>query len=414
MIFLFIHQNFPGQYRNIIRYLANNPENHVYFITQNNKNWMDGVAKVTYSVQIPTQQNIHPYMIEVDKGIRTGVAVAQVCKSLRDQGVMPDIITGHSGWGETLYVKDIFPDTPILSYFEFYYHSSHVDFNFDPEFQRDIDDPLRLRTKNTINLLSFDSTDWGNSPTKWQRSLYPPEMRSRITTIHEGVDTEIVKPCPTAWLQMARQGLILTPKDEVITYVSRNLEPYRGFHIFMRAAREILRRRPQAHVVLVGGDGVSYGAPPPPGDTFRAMMLREVGNDIPPDRIHFLGRVSYEVYLNLLQVSSAHVYLTYPFVLSWSFIEAMACGCAVIGSSTPPVLEVLKDGENGLLVDFFDPIGIADRIDQILEHPTRMQDIRDAARNTAVTRFDFLTCLMPKWLALYDDLANRRRPALNL
>jgi glycosyltransferase involved in cell wall biosynthesis len=276
-----------------------------------------------------------------------------------------------------------------------------------------LDDPLRLRTKNTVNLLSFDATDWGNTPTAWQRSLYPPEMRSRITRIHEGVDVEIAKPCPTAWLQMARQSLILRPEDEVITYVSRNLEPYRGFHIFMRAAQEILRRRPKAHVVIVGGDSVSYGAPAPNGENYRSMMLRELGNSLPMERIHFLGRVSYEIYLNLLQVSSAHVYLTYPFVLSWSFVEAMACGCAIIGSATPPVQEVMEDGKNGFEVDFFDVIGIADRVDQILDDPTRMEHIRAAARETAVSKFDFMTQLMPHWMQIIDDLIAGRRPATN-
>jgi glycosyltransferase involved in cell wall biosynthesis len=413
MIFLFVHQNFPGQYRNIIRHLANDPENQVYFVTQNNNNWMDGVAKIVYTVQMPKQSSYHQYTIDFDKAVRTGLAVAQVCRSLRDQGIIPDFIAGHSGWGETLYLKDVFPESPLLSYFEFYYHYSNVDMNFDPEFRQYLDDPLRLRTKNAVNLLSFDATDWGNAPTAWQRSLYPPEMRPRITTIHEGVNVEIAKPCATAWLQMARQGLILRPEDEVVTYVARNLEPYRGFHIFMRAAAEILRRRPKAHVVIVGGDSVSYGAPAPNGQNYRMMMLAELGDSLPLDRVHFLGKVPYEIYLNLLQVSSAHVYLTYPFVLSWSFIEAMACGCAMIGSATPPVQEVMKDGVNGLEVDFFDFLGIADRVDQILDDPTRMNHLRVAARETAVTKFDFMSHLMPKWMKLIDDMVEGRKPALN-
>jgi glycosyltransferase involved in cell wall biosynthesis len=178
----------------------------------------------------------------------------------------------------------------------------------------------------------------------------------------------------------------------------------------MRAAKEILRRRPKSHIVIVGGDEVSYGAPPPPGETFRSLMLKELGSDLPTDRIHFIGQVSYEIYLNVLQISSAHVYLTYPFVLSWSFLEAMACGCAIIGSDTPPVLEVLKDNENGLVVDFFSPIGIADRVDQILDQPDKMRHIRLGARDTAVAQFDFKKVMLPRWLSLMDDLMNGRRP----
>jgi glycosyltransferase involved in cell wall biosynthesis len=307
-------------------------------------------------------------------------------------------------------VKDVFPTAPLLSYLEFYYHFSYVDVNFDPEYPTAMGEAFRLRAANAVNLVAYDAADWGNTPTEWQRSLYPPEMRTRITTIHEGVDTNVATPNPAASVTIAHKNLVLTAADEVITYVARNLEPYRGFHIFMRAAREILQRRRNAHIIIVGGDEVSYGAPPPPGETFRSLMLKELGTDLPTDRIHFTGQVPYNFYLNVLQISSAHVYLTYPFVLSWSFIEAMACGCAIIGSDTPPVLEVLKDNENGLIVDFFSPTGIADRVDQILDRPDKMQHIRSGARNTAVAQFDFGTVMLPRWLSLMDDLMNGRRP----
>jgi len=410
MIFLFIHQNFPGQYKQIVRYLADQPGNTVYFITQNNNNTMVGVKKLVYKVDIPKALNCHPFSADYDIAVRTGLAVAQVCQTLQQQGIKPDVIAGHCGWGETLFVKDVFRDAPLLSYFEFFYHFSSVDVDFDQEYPADSRAAFRLRTRNAVNLLSFDATDWGNTPTKWQRSLHPPEMRTRLTTIHEGVDTNLVRPNPEAWVKVGDGNLILKPSDEVVTYIARNLEPYRGFHIFMRAVKEILRRRPKARVIIIGGDDVSYGPPHPSGKTFREIMLAEVGQDLPLDRIFFAGQVSYDVYLSVLQISSAHVYLTYPFVLSWSFIEAMACGCAVIGSDTPPVLEVLKDGENGLVVDFFSPVEIADRVDEILDHPTRMQHLRDAARQTAVSKYDFKTVLLPCWLSLMDDLMNGRKP----
>jgi glycosyltransferase involved in cell wall biosynthesis len=414
MIFLFLHQNFPGQYKHLARYLADQPENTVYFITQNTSNFMEGVKKLVYTVQIPTALNAHPYSAEYDIAVRTGVAVAQVCETLQQQGIIPDFILGHCGWGETLFVKDVFPETPLLSYFEFYYHFSFVDVNFDPEYPTDARERFRLRSRNAVGLLSFDACDWGNTPTHWQRSLHPPELRARITAIHEGVDTNIAKPDPTAWLSVGSDNLVLTRNDEVITYVSRNMENYRGFHTFMRAAKEILRRRPKAQIVAIGGDEVSYGAAHPSGETFRTVMLRELGDDFDKDRIHFLGQVTYETYLSVLQISSAHIYLTYPFVLSWSFIEAMSCGCAIIGSDTPPVLEVLRDGENGLAVDFFSATGIADRVDAILDHPDRMQAIRTAARQTAVEQFDFKTVMLPRWLGLIDDLMAGRRPKTDL
>jgi glycosyltransferase involved in cell wall biosynthesis len=410
MIFLFIHQNFPGQYKQIVRYLADQPGNTVYFITQNNSNVMRGVKKLVYKVDTPTSLNCHPFSVDYDIAVRTGLAVAQVCQTLQQQGIRPDIIAGHCGWGETLFVKDVFRDSPLLSYFEFFYHFSYVDVDFDPEYLSDSRAAFRLRTRNAVNLLSFDAADWGNTPTSWQRSLHPPEMRTRLTTIHEGIDTNLARPSPEAWVKVGNQGRILKCEDEVITYVSRNLEPYRGFHIFMRAAREILKRRPNAHIIVIGGDEVSYGAPHPSGRTFREVMMAEVGGDLPMDRIFFTGQLSYDLYLNVLQISSAHVYLTYPFVLSWSFIEALSSGCAIIGSDTPPVLEIVNDGENGLIVDFFSPTAIADKVDTILDHPTRMRHLRDAARRTAVSKYDFKTVMLPCWLSLMDDLMNSRIP----
>ena len=412
MIALFIHQNFPGQYRHLVRTLADDPANRVYFITQPNDNAMYGVEKITYAMPPVPTLNCHPFTVDFDIAVRHGMAVVEACRYLISLGVKPDIICGHSGWGELMFVKDMFPDTPILSYFEFYYHVHNVDVDFDPEFPGNPDDAFRLRARNAVGLLSFDSVDWGNAPTRWQRSVHPPELRSRISVVHEGVDTDLVRPDPDAWLHLERAGVRLTARDEVVTYVARSLEPYRGFHIFMRAAREILRRRPRTHILIVGADGVSYGAPSPDGRSWREIMIEETGLAGEP-RVHFLGQIPHEAYLKLLQVSSAHIYLTYPFVLSWSFIEAMAAGCAIVGSSTPPVMEVLKDGENGLAVDFFSVEAIADRVDSILDDPDRRSDLRRAARQTAVSQFDLRTRTLPRWTNLIDDLLNGRRPKID-
>jgi len=412
MNYLFIHQNFPGQYVHLVRHLASQPGNQVYFITQPNDNNMTGVRKITYAKDERKRINCHAYSAEIDRAIYAGASVADVCRDLRGQGFRPDLIVGHSGWGETLFVKDVYPDVPLLANFEFYYHSSGVDVGFDPEFISIFQDPSRLRTRNATNLLAFEAADWGHSATQWQRSLYPPEIRSRISAIHEGVDTNIVRPNRSAVFKLPGSGRVLTRRDEVVTYVSRNLEPYRGFHTFMRALPALLRRRKRAQVVIVGGDGVSYGAPPPPRSTFKEMMLLELRAKLDLSRVHFVGMLEYRDYLNLLQVSSAHVYLTYPFVLSWSFIEAMACGCLVVGSGTPPVLEVLQDEVNGLTVDFFAPRALAYRIGSALEQADKMQALRSAARKTAVKHFDLNKVLLPRWNALCDDLINGRRPTV--
>jgi glycosyltransferase involved in cell wall biosynthesis len=412
MNYLFIHQNFPGQYRHLVAHLAKDPNNRVYFLTQPNENAMPGVFKIVYPKDQRGFVNCHAYAVELDRAITTGAMAAEACRGLVDQGFRPDLIVGHSGWGETLFIKDVFPDTPLLANFEFFYHARGVDSDFDPEFVSIFNDPSRLRARNGTSLLAFQGADWGHAATQWQRSLHPAEMQSRISALHEGVNTEQVRPDPDATFKLPN-GRVLTCGDEVITYVARNLEPYRGFHVFMRALPQLLRRRKHAQVVIVGDDGVSYGAPPPPKSTFREMMLQEVGDQLDLERVHFMGLIDYASYLKLLQISSAHVYLTYPFVLSWSFLEAMACGCLIIGSSTAPVLEVLRDGENGITVDFFAYQELAERIEDALAQGKRLDHLRQAARATAVEQFDLNAVLLPRWMALLDDLLNGRRPPVD-
>jgi glycosyltransferase involved in cell wall biosynthesis len=413
MIVLFIHQNFPAQYRNLAHHLASDPANQVYFITQKTENAMVRVERIVYQLPPLPALNCHPLTVDFDIAVRHGMGVVEACRHLISRGIRPDVICGHCGWGELLFVKDVYPDVPILGYFEFYFHLRDADVGFDPEFPGSVDNPFQLRARNAVGLLSFDSVDWGNAPTAWQRSVHPPELRSRISVLHEGVDTDLVRPDPDAWLALGQAGIRLTARDEVVTYVSRALEPYRGFHIFMRAAAEILRRRPRTHILIVGADRPGYGPASADGRQWREVMLAETGLAA-ESRLHFLGHVPHDGYLKLLQVSSAHVYLTYPFVLSWSFIEAMSAGCAIIGSSTAPVLEVLEHERNGIAVDFFSPLEIADQVDAILDHPDRRADLREAARDTAVRDFDLKTRALPRWTALLDDLVAGRRPALNI
>lgn len=412
MNYLFVHQNFPAQYRHVVRHLVRKRGNQVYFITQPNDNAMLKVTKVTYPRDDRGPINCHAYSVEFDRAIHSGAAVANVCRGLLDSGFRPDLVVGHSGWGETLFIKDVFPDVPLLANFEFYYHAEGADVGFDPEFASTFSDPSRLRVRNAVNLLAFEAADWGHSATEWQRSLYPPEMRPRISKIHEGVDTTLARPARNASLKIPGLRRALTRRDQIVTYVARNLEPYRGFHVFMRSLPQVLRRCPRAQVLIVGGAGVSYGAPPPPQSTFRDVMIKELGAKLDLSRVHFLGMINHEAYLTLLQVSSVHVYLTYPFVLSWSFIEALASGCLVIGSATAPVLEILRDGENGVVVDFFSARALANRIESALKEPKRYETLREGARKTAVDHFDLNTVLLPRWDRLFDDLINHRRPCV--
>ena len=408
MRLLFIHQNFPGQFVHAARHLAQ-AGHEVCFITQPRSAWIDGVRKLEYRPPA-SAGGTHPYVRELESGVANGLAVARLCEWLGRDGFVPDIVIGHNGWGEILYVKDVWPQTRLLGYFEFFYRSSGSDVDFDPEFPPEADAPVRLRTRNAINLLGLDAVDWGLSPTEWQRSQYPPPHRDRITVQHEGVDTNLVRPDPSARLWLS-SGRCLSQSDEIVTYSARDLEPYRGFHVFMRALPRILQRRPQAQVLIVGGDGVSYGRKSEQAASYPAQLLAELEGRLDLRRVHFLGRLPYQQYLTVLQISTVHVYLTYPFVLSWSLLEAMSAGCRVIGSRTPPVEEVVHDRENGELVDFFDIDGLADRVAAALAQQTDDANnrMRTAARETVVRRYDARAVCLPAYLGLLQSVLRTGR-----
>lgn len=209
-------------------------------------------------------------------------------------------------------------------------------------------------------------------------------------------------------MRLGEAGTILRAGDEVVSFVNRNLEPYRGFHSFMRALPEILAARPRAQIVVVGGDAVSYGRAPRDGGTWRARLLAEVGSRLDLARVHFVGKLPYPTLIKLFQVTAAHVYLTYPFVLSWSMLEAMSAGALVIGSRTAPVEEVVQDGRNGLLVDFFSPVEIAQRVIEVLERPARFLELRMNARQTIVQKYDLLSCCLPAQIALAEGVGSGR------
>jgi glycosyltransferase involved in cell wall biosynthesis len=382
MNILFIHQFFPGQFKSLATRLALCRQHRIVAIERAGGSLPDPkIPRVTYAkysnISACEQNKFHPYLIHVDMAVRNGQAVARVLERLKTSGFTPDIILAHIGWGESLYCKDIFPNVPLLGYCEFYYHSRNSNADFDPEFPMSKNDALRIRTQNAPLLLSLTAMDYGITPTPWQKSLFPLEYQNRIEVLHEGVDTDAVASDSNATLSLP-DGRELHTGQEVVTYAARNLEPYRGFHHFMRAAAEICRRRPHCLILVEGGDGVSYSPRLPHGQTYRERMLMEAPVD--PQRVIFLGSTPFEQHLRLLQISAVHIYLTIPFVLSWSLLEAMATQTVVIASDTPPVRDVIENGKNGLLVDFFSSQQIADQVDEVLDHPGRMATVARAAR----------------------------------
>jgi glycosyltransferase involved in cell wall biosynthesis len=409
MKLLFVHQNFPGQYRRLAPYFAADPKNQVVSLSERHANRppvnFPGIRRALYDPPPGASKGTHHYLQGVEAAVRRGQSAVKVAIELRKQGFVPEVICAHPGWGEALYLKEVFPQAKLLNYYEFFYRFKGSDVGFDAEYPSTLDDMFKAPTKNATQLLSFVGADAGLSPTEWQRDQYPPFWRKLITVIHDGIDTATVRPDPQAVVKLEKAGLELRASDEVITYVSRNLEPYRGFHVFMRALPEILRRRPKAHVIVVGGDEVSYGRRPPAGKTYRQQLMAEVGKDLDLARVHFTGKVPYSQFISILQISTTHVYLTYPFVLSWSMLESMAAGCLVVGSRTPPVEEVIRDRENGLLCDFHSPADVAAKVVEALAEREALRPLRERARQTVLERYDLKTVCLPRHVALIQSLA---------
>jgi len=409
---LLIHQNFPAQFKHLAPALAARGDN-VVALTPKVKEpvkWQ-GVNIVPYTIEAQPAQGLHPWLVDFETKVARATSCYRAAVALRDKGFFPDLILAHHGWGESMFLKDVWPQARIGLYCELYHLNDYPHTNFDPEFQNPNpqDDAIRLRFKNLSNRLHFEFAEAGISPTEFQAATFPRDMLSRITVCHDGIDTQALGPNPDAVLPVA-PGRSLTRADEVVTFINRNLEPYRGYHIFMRALPELLKTRPEAQVVLIGGDEVSYGAQAPEGTTWKQIYIDEVRgriSDADWARVHFLGRVPYETYQAMMQISRAHVYLTYPFVLSWSLLEAMAFHTPIIASDTEPVREVLRDGSNALLFDFFDHGALVDTVVKLLDSPELAARLTAQARADVVHGYDLKTVCLPRQLQWIDDLSRR-------
>ena len=451
MNLLFVHQNFPGQYLHLARHLAAQPGNRVVAISQRQDGDLPNVTIRRYRPQRKTTPNVHHYLTSLEAGVLNAQAVARVALDLKKSGFIPDVMLGHNGWGEIWYLKEVFPQAPLIGYFEFFYQRHGADVGFDPAEPVRFDAGPRIRTRNAGNLLGLQAADWGQCPAQWQRSTYPTIYHPKLHLVHEGIDTDLVRPNPNATLRIpmiattargegshqekgnnktdtltrpedipasvtGRKGrhepsdplpLEFKAGDEVLTYVARNLEPYRGFPSFMRSLPKILQTRPNAQVLIVGGDEVSYGTPLPQGENWKKKMLKELGDSLDTNRIHFLGKVPYPTFIQILQISRVHLYLTVPFVLSWSMLEAMAAECLIVGSRTAPVEEVIEEGENGLLVDFFNPEEIAEQVIETLSNPDAFISLRRNARQSIIERYDLKRICLPKQLKLIENVRGK-------
>ncbi|MBU2981145.1 glycosyltransferase family 4 protein [Lentibacter algarum] len=410
MKILFIHQNFPGQFKHLAPALAKLGHQTVALTLRVDKptNW-NGVRVLPYKLKARQGQNVHPWLIDFDTKLTRAEACYHEAVKLREAGFTPDIIIAHHGWGESLFLKDVWPNAKLGLYCELYHQADYPHTGFDPEFQPVIKpvEALRLRMKNLNNHEHFDIADAGISPTHFQADTFPAEFRDKITVCHDGIHTDVLTPDENASLTL-ETGETLTRDDELITFVNRNLEPYRGYHIFMRALPRLLKERPNAKVLIVGGDDVSYGARPAKGLTWKQIFIDEVRGSIPTkdwQRVHFLGRIPYDKFQSLLKVSRVHVYLTYPFVLSWSLFETMSVEGAIVASKTAPVEEAIQHGVNGRLVDFFDKDALVEETCRLLDAPEERAELGRAARKLIVENYDLASTCLPKQLEWVNALA---------
>ena len=410
MRILFVHQSFPGQYRHIVRTLASHGGHQLVGlgIEPLAEPIPAGVQFVRYALSCGNTPGVHSWVVETESKVIRGEACALAAHQLRLQGFVPDLICAHPGWGEALYLKDIWPEVPLLTYQEFYYNARGVDYDFDPDLQGvpDWQACARLRMKNANLLLMLQASDWSMTPTEFQRSTFPRSWQQRISCIHDGIDTELAKPDAAVAPLPLPDGTVLTRGEPIITFVNRRIEPYRGCHTFLRSLPLLLDRVPEARVVIVGEqEGVSYGRPAP-DNSWKNVFLKEIEGQYDSSRVHFTGSLPYVEFLQLLKLTACHVYLTYPFVLSWSFLEAMSSGAPVIGSATAPVQEVIRDGHNGVLVDFFSPNDLAEAMVEILAKPHLAAALGEAARTTILDHFGIANCV-PRQLSMMQLVASR-------
>ncbi len=422
---LFLHQNFPGQYKHLAPELAKikNYDVHTlslasektYSLEDLEKN-LKNMTHYKYTITEGNSSGTNRLAIEFETKMIRASAVLKRALELKDNGLDPDLLIIHPGWGEGFVLKEVWPNSKIINYFEFFYNTKDSDVDFDlKEDSRpgyDIDLRTRLVARNAPFLSACNQSDVMISPTEFQRSTAPTEYRDKIRVVHDGIDTNTLISKPDASITLKSEGdsekrVILTKKDKVIAFVNRNLEPYRGYHSFMRSLPKVLEKHPDAYVLIVGGSDVSYGARPKGDKSYKDIFYNEIKDELPiNNKIVFLGYVKYNLLLSILDIASVHVYLTYPFVLSWSMLESMALGGLILGSKTPPVEEVINHKKNGLLVDFFDYCQISENINNILDKPEKYQSIRKAARETVVKNYDLYSKCLPDQLSIIRELLN--------
>lgn len=406
---LFVHNNFPAQFGFIAERLHANGHRVAAIASETGRASFEGLTLVKWGTRRGTTEGILPAAVRAEADLIRGGAAAQAALKLQADGFDPALIVGHPGWGETTYMREIFPNARQIAYAEYYYRSRGGDVGFDPEFSPARErDPHELYAKNAGMAMAFAEADAIVSPTPFQASVLPEVFRQRTHIIHEGVDTAVVKRHPSPRLTMGN-GKVIDGSRPLVTLINRRFEPLRGFHIFMRALPRLMAAVPNVDVIVIGADEEGgYGKPAEKGTTWGQRLYAEIADRVDRSRIHFVGRVPHNLMIETLSLSSAHVYYTYPFVMSWSLLEAMATECLVLGSDTPPVRDAITPGVDGILNDFFDIEALSEAMIEACLHPQKFAAMRKAARETVLARWDRASIHQPAWLQLVEPMLGAR------
>ncbi|WP_299281670.1 glycosyltransferase family 4 protein [uncultured Tateyamaria sp.] len=405
MKLLFVHQNMPGQYRELIQWLGALGTHEIVFLTQRVKApTFKGVRSVVYKTHHKADEKAYGLSRTWENAAGNGFGAVTALRALVAEGFTPDIVIGHVGWGEMTFFREVLPDVPIIGFFEYFYSVHGGPVGFDPASPPSDHAPYLMHGHNVVPLMNIEVVDVAHSPTMWQRNRFPESFHDKIYVCHDGIRTDKLKPNKKATISLGRIGRPLTAKDEVVTFMARNLETTRGYHQFMRAVPRIQKARPGARILVIGGNDASYGGKSKHPGGLRGEMEAEVGHLIDWDRLHFLGQVPYESYQKIIQISTCHIYLTMPFVLSWSLLESMAMGAVIVASDVAPVREAMTHNETGLLVDFFDPEALAAQVAEVLASPKSFAHIGHAARQHVVKTYDFHTVCLPEHIRQINAL----------
>ena len=401
MHILFLHNNFPAQFGAVGQYLAREGW-RVSFLTQRKGAQAEGLDVVVYRDREKPAEHKggHPFLGSTDKAVVTGTSALEVAMHLKEKkGYRPDVVVAHSGWGPGMFMKEAWPDAAYVGYFEWYYRGEADDVVFMNGPNRPAMEGAREAMRNSPINTDLVACDIGLVPTKYQASQFPDLFQPKLRVMHDGIDTGFYAPGDPGEVTLGDQTF--RKGDEIVTYVARGMEPYRGFPEFMDALAAVQKRRPNMRAIIVGEDRAAYGKKLKSGKTYKEDCLERL--DLDESRIVFTGLLSRPDYRKVLQLSSVHIYFTVPFVLSWSSMEAMSAGCLILGSDTKPVREVMAHRESAWLTDYRNPERVADDLEYLLATREEHDALRRGARQVIVDRYAAKD-LYPAKKALFAEL----------